>query len=245
MAEPGAKDGGVVKFYDGARNYGICVGSSGRSAGKDVFIMGAALAHGFTPQTSDVLAFTLVVKVRSSGTEKFEAENISLVSRAEGNVGDNDTKSSTRSKISRRSNASQNSVQCSTKRKAKLSVAPKGQSTERAKQQQGKQKKKKPVKKNTPKSSKMLQKHGSKAKRDKAKQNRQHKGNCTDNSEKFAESKMFSSPEPSELPMPNMGIQRQHDGATDAKTFVISEKFSESALFCGSPDPKCLPMPRF
>ena len=266
-----AKEEGVVKFYDGARNYGICVGSSGRCTGKDVFVMGNALSPGFTPQASDVLAFTLVVKVRSSGTEKLEAANISLLSRGEGiatrSRGDNKTRNDTRSNTSRNNKVSQNGVQDLIKTTAKLSITPKGQTNnnatsrhknssdvankskeQRAKPQQGKQRKKKPVNTNAQKKSNVPQKQGSQTKRDKARQNRRRNSHSTDDStddsKKFAESKMFSSPDPSELPMPEM-VMQQH-GTPDAKTrFASSEKFAESAMFCGSPDPKCLPMPRF
>ena len=284
----GMRDQGVVKFYDGARNYGICVGNSGDSTGKDVFIMGSALAPGLMPQASDVLAFTLVVKVRSSGTEKLEAANISLVSRgkgsATGSIGGKSIKNSKRNNISRDSNTSNRSGQDMAKNTAKLTVTPKGQANNNAqqkkktgsidannrdqhvKQQQNKPKQmtlKKHKQDAQPKQNKAKQNRNKSKSKSKNKNKNKNSGSNsgsnsgtnssgsgsintnTNNSEKFAESALFSSPDPKCLPMPDIGkLQRQRTPDAKTRSGNNHEKNAESALF-GSPDPTCLPMPRF
>ena len=277
-----ARDQGVVKFFDSARNYGIM---SSTSTGKDVFLMGKALSPGFTPQARDVLSFELVVKVRSSGTEKLEAANVSLVSRSKVNPCSSDTSSgNTRDNSGSKTDdnrkidvTSRNITQKRAQKaatvtvtddpaNAKQSTFSSGTKTACSNLNRHSTQKKKQLGKKNPKH-KIKTPHKEDAAKSKETKNEmvrskrrgrnnsrrsnnninndkgQSKGNDREtNSDKFAESALFSSPDPSCLPMP--GITEDHKAESEKTRCRLLDNFADSALF-GSPDPKCLPIPRF
>ena len=70
------KPTGTIKFYDPKRNYGMCTLQDGR----EVFVLSKSLPVNYIPVENDTIEFDLDIQVRSSGSEKLHAQNITFLS---------------------------------------------------------------------------------------------------------------------------------------------------------------------